>query len=1389
MTGRRRAAVAALAAGAVLAAPSAASAEPLKLLGLGSAKSSTTNNPLGAVFGLLGGQNGLGGVVQSVLCPPLNLVNGAVGGLNDLTGRNPLTSGVHQLTSGVTNLACNAGILDYRFQTTWRRSNGTEVTRTVVAQLGVPKPLNVDDDAAADLIGTITITGPNTVGLIVERAPGESSTLPTQVEAIIGNPSGTLLSGQLLNLGYDSRTDRAPGRFEVSTPMDAFLRSNPVYDVRVKQQDTGQTLNLLAGTFKGNPTSRQDVTSLRLAYGRSPVNAQIRAETGGTTKLRATTDRPGSPLTATVRSSSFDADLELAKFPNNVDLSLNSSNASVTYDGHGSSIERITADVRPRNGAIAGVGRVKAVLDGLQNAGRLAVEQPNDGVKVTAEPEIGLVDLRTSELGGALPEPPNADGNGVRADVTGDQPRIAARIARLRSVEVGTSPIGLKLATGAAAPFVIDAKLEGQGGQPATVQGSINDLPETFELGLADEGIRFKGSAPVDRIDLDATNLDIADGADRLKARLDRLPAEGTLAFGEGQDGLEVKTTGGGIGRVELQAGSGDALPVAPGEEEENGALVDTTGNGLKLGVRLHDLQEIAVKLDPIALTTKMGSSRPFRIQAALAGDAPEGSTEPAPTSTVNALIKNLPEQFQLGLADGGLTYAGSSAVELLELDATNLPIAEGTDRIKARLDRLPAEGSLSFGEGEDGLEVKTTGGGIGRVELQAGSGDALPVAPGEEEENGALVDGTGEGLKLGVRLHDLQEIAVKLDPIALTTKMGSARPFRIQAALPGEAEEGATEPAPNTTVDALIKDLPQEFRLGLGEGGLTYGGSAPVELLEINATNLPIGNGADRLRARLDRLPAEGELGFGGSSDGLSVVAGGGGIGRVEIQAGSSTGDLPVAPGEEGDNSALVDLAGGTLKLGVRLHDLKEITVNPAPLALRTRTGSTRPLLINAQLPGEAEEGSTEPAAPIKVNAEIRDLPEEFDLGLEDLADGGAKLGYKASAPVESLSLKGEGIAFLEGSAGIEAAIRRVPKEFALNLPTAAPGTPLATLTVPEGEQPIGELRLAAGLPIPATGLNPDGSGDQAVKDELRYTDEGVALRLSGLRGLSMTADPLDLSLTQDPAATKPVDIVASIPNGEGQPPATVNGQLTRTTASTRIQALVADGEPARLKFTNAGNLGRLALQAQNLGDLGNLNLSLDNLAPKLNVCVDSGPKCRRPNPNVLSGGAGGGDGRPYPALFSVDFDDEGTQQSGQTTFNASLPLDGQTVAVENVRFSNLGFDIGQGPTFSGVITVGQQVPRLYLFMDSRSKPFVINDIRVPGQIEHFRVGTDGSQATGNNRIAWLKGTKNAGFLFDQASAGTLNCGGRREISVKLGPFSANILNAFGGQIVPLCN
>jgi hypothetical protein len=227
-------------------------------------------DPLPALVEFLG-DGGWPSTVSAIACPPAGEVSETLA----LTGAGAIGD-------GLTTLACIGHTLEYRFYTRFREANGNVIGRGHVATLGIPRALNVDNDVEPDLLGTITLTGLNSVGLVVERHPLQVDPLPVAVEAVLNDPTGGSLGRDHIAFGFDARDDAAPQQFALSTPIDTVLQPAPEFSIDLAQRAPAARIAVIGSIFDGRvpPAERVDPAEVRLAYGRSPAAASIRAAVG-----------------------------------------------------------------------------------------------------------------------------------------------------------------------------------------------------------------------------------------------------------------------------------------------------------------------------------------------------------------------------------------------------------------------------------------------------------------------------------------------------------------------------------------------------------------------------------------------------------------------------------------------------------------------------------------------------------------------------------------------------------------------------------------------------------------------------------------------------------------------------------------------------------------------------------------------------------------------------------------------------------------------------------------------------------------------------------------------------------------------------------------------------
>ncbi|MCW3014653.1 MAG: hypothetical protein JWO02_1745 [Solirubrobacterales bacterium] len=946
----------------------------------------------------------------------------------------------------------------------------------------------------------------------------------------------------------------------------------------------------------------------------------------------------------------------------------------------------------------------------------------------------------------------------------------------------------------------------------------IDQLPAETDL-RADLGsgqISFDGhGSGVNRLAIDAhSDTPLFGRATDIHAAIDEVPSKVTLGLDTGASRASVVAGDDGdaaIGRLELLATDGaTTFPSALADPDSQGAVYhDRAGAPFVIAARVRQLRKLAVDFSQnVGLETSTAGG-PFSVDV--------------DTDAIGAVanVLDLPAHATLGLEldTGHITFDGQNAdgdpagIDLLTVEARLAqPFLGAGNRVKARIEKLPAHVTLGFSQ-SNGAASLSADNPIQLIELQAWEdGKAEPALPADQ---GAILhDKAGEDFQLAARIRQLKALTINFgDAVNLHTETAGGL---FTADISSDA----------LTAQATIDQLPTVLDLGLNltDGKVTYSGSAPVNLIHAAITSeTPVFLGATNFAVDFRVVPTHFELGIGQDLNQSISLTSDQPIGQIDVSAGSPGRDAPVIA--DGEAGAKLDSTDGKLGLALRVFDLSSLKVDTAPIALEATMRPDIPFRVDAKLAAPVSDPAApvDPnAPPLHVQADIENLPATFKVGLGDInpagspTTGGTKLTYQASSPVGRIHIKADGVALLEGADGIEADLAGVPSAFTMTLPEQ-PATgvkpPLAQLAVNPGEA-IGELRLAAGSrTLPATG--------QAT-DVFSYTGDpanfGVAVRLTGVQGLAMNLDPVNLVLDQVAATTKKIDINASLPQ-DGGPDATITGALNKPSAHTEVGVTLPDPTatpktPTRLLLRNGtpaapGSMANLTLNIANLGTIPSATFSLDNVPRILDACLATDNTCRPADkipaalsnytqstgfiktfPDSSQNATAGGNNRPYAANVSMDFNDQGTSGTSSSiasmvTMNATIDLGsgGAPVQINNVRFHRLALDFGMnGQTFG---YLGQTVPKFYMFIDSNTLPFVMNNISYPPSITAFKIGTDGSPANANKRLVWLPGRKSAGTALDSRASGSLACGGQQNLTSG----GINLLNfPVIGQLVSVC-
>lgn len=216
----------------------------------------------------------IGDLLGPLLDPVLDPLEPVLGGIGSVTG--PLTDAACDLVDGIGGDSPLPGCpFDVSFRTRFA-GGATEVTRVHAATVGVPTSLDVDGDAAPDVIATLGLADLGQVGLSVSLHPLQSGPLPVAVEAVLSDFGPVLgqLPAENLAFGYDARADRAPGEFGVGVRLAGLALGE--LDLQLAQIDPGARIAVVGELFDGTLAAPQEPVRVSADYVTSPERAGLR---------------------------------------------------------------------------------------------------------------------------------------------------------------------------------------------------------------------------------------------------------------------------------------------------------------------------------------------------------------------------------------------------------------------------------------------------------------------------------------------------------------------------------------------------------------------------------------------------------------------------------------------------------------------------------------------------------------------------------------------------------------------------------------------------------------------------------------------------------------------------------------------------------------------------------------------------------------------------------------------------------------------------------------------------------------------------------------------------------------------------------------------------------
>ncbi len=243
---------------------------------------------------------------------------------------------------------------------------------------------------------------------------------------------------------------------------------------------------------------------------------------------------------------------------------------------------------------------------------------------------------------------------------------------------------------------------------------------------------------------------------------------------------------------------------------------------------------------------------------------------------------------------------------------------------------------------------------------------------------------GNGPARSVAAKLIGLESATVNTaEPFGLEASFQSAAPLHV---LLRELVQLPGNPAPTTAaqLDASVSDVPRTVDLAIGvvDGRLTYSGSAPIDVIELDASALiPLGGTpATAVEATIESIPANLTFDFGQLSSGIGVEAGAGqSIGLVDVLLRN----VAPASGEKlaaGAQGVLLTDQSGRFVVHGRIAGLRLARVSDSNIVTPTvnRTARTVRLKTDPAVPEHNFKVLVDRAAGPDVNASIQALPDD---------------------------------------------------------------------------------------------------------------------------------------------------------------------------------------------------------------------------------------------------------------------------------------------------------------------------------------------------------------------------------------------------------------------------
>lgn len=1194
---------------------------------------------------------GLGATVAGLACDPLRKATQPFG----------------DLAVGVSDLLCNAGVLDYSFYTVYKRPDGTLVKRETRTALLLPTLIEVGDgDLLPDLIGTITPLSLDRFKLRIDRVLLETGPLPLSIEAVANDPTSGTLPRKRIAFGYDARASRAPQSFEaeVRVGTSATQAGATTLSIGYDTRSPGTTLDVIGGLFNGAIGARTDPIGARLSYAPVPQKGGVDLVIGNRIEVRKTASSL-TKLTAdyedVLASSETRMRAVVDKLPSWTEVVFDriaTSKNKVTYTSV-APVSQFTLDYTAKpGGVLSQAATVKA--SGLPTGMTVEQTSPKSGSFTAtggsvASVEAGYGDNGMPRLLAGVTKPYGY----VYEDAT--MKSYAGRFQGLTTATFdGTEPIVVDATIAARTPFVFKVDTP-----KLKADGDLQDLPRKVHAFVDLDGgkIEYDGFGDtIDRITVaEATKpagffpaSKLLNRVKRIKGEVRQLPPK--VIVGLKPDSAEGAgfTASAPVGFIEalLTSKEDSSLPVG-----ESGFKVEDLPDRITVFGRINGLKEVNVQNNDttgkLAVTAKVARQKLHAIYDSILKDENGDAAKGPGRTIVDARLSEIPSDIALTLnSKQGITvYRANDGIDTI--DATALaerPLLKRARWVTAHVEGIPKELDLFTAEtpnGSFGAQFRAPQG-VRKIEALASSdpnatvaSDGLPAG-----ESGFKYQDVPDRFTIFGRVNGLREVGI----LRLADATDNTEYLRASAKVDRQKlhaiYDADVKDVGHLKADARLSEVPDDITLSLypKAGAGFYRAAQGIDTLDATLDGAtPLFGRVKHIGAHIEGIPKELDLGFKPESGSGGSFNAKQGVDLIEVemsQGAPLAADDKLPAGQSG--AVLWDIDNKFTVFG----RLRKVTAGSVS---STGSGGIDASVSTGKLPDGSRQSFTveahfdKPGDPItfpaKVVGTISALPEKVTISQRD-----ARTDYTAEGEgsrVSEVKVNAENLPGqkLEGAIhNVEATLKGVPNRFSILNSTFGTGVDATLATDPFDRI---DLMLWDTHPNPVGFIDFPEDGHNKATVRTRGGRLGVKLRVLGLKKATYS----DFALTQSvktlfgsPAA--PLDVQLF---GEEKKDANSPAKPTEVRLGAKELGKQADFEISSLSGTKIG-YDADADTADVHAELGFTDVSalldLTDIPRDTDVCIG---KEKWVNFDVaLGGGLKDCDGRS-PSTFQVDDDDIG--------------------------------------------------------------------------------------------------------------------------------------------------